>query len=213
MGTARIAKRARPGCLGRHPGEPRRRRQFRYNGLASMLGGRRCPRCNPRSCARSGSRPRRRSSGSGIINGSVAWLACDVARWGRRRAVERLGRCGTPCQRPVHRHWSDVGRLPDRSGVNRARAHRRCPSRRRQQEDAGGGSIDFRHVGIEPRDVAILALKSSVHFRADFQSMAHRVLVVASPGLVAARLQDLNYSRLRKCMRIAVATNPVTRNP
>ena len=32
----------------------------------------------------------------------------------------------------------------------------------------------FRHVGIEPVQQRILALKSSVHFRADFQPIAQR---------------------------------------
>jgi microcystin degradation protein MlrC len=38
----------------------------------------------------------------------------------------------------------------------------------------------FRHVGIEPRTERVLALKSSVHFRADFQPIAREVLVVAA---------------------------------
>ena len=40
----------------------------------------------------------------------------------------------------------------------------------------------FRHVGIEPVQQRILALKSSVHFRADFQPIAREVLVVVAPG-------------------------------
>ena len=40
----------------------------------------------------------------------------------------------------------------------------------------------FRHVGIEPVQQRILALKSSVHFRADFEPIASEVLVVVAPG-------------------------------
>jgi len=40
----------------------------------------------------------------------------------------------------------------------------------------------FRHVGVEPVQARILALKSSVHFRADFEPMAKEVLVVKAPG-------------------------------
>ena len=40
----------------------------------------------------------------------------------------------------------------------------------------------FRHVGIEPVKQRVLALKSSVHFRADFQPIAREVLVVVAPG-------------------------------
>jgi microcystin degradation protein MlrC len=40
----------------------------------------------------------------------------------------------------------------------------------------------FRHVGIEPSEVPMLALKSTVHFRAHFQPIAHSVLCVQSAG-------------------------------
>jgi microcystin degradation protein MlrC len=36
----------------------------------------------------------------------------------------------------------------------------------------------FRHVGIEPSTLSILALKSSVHFRADFNAITSSVIVV-----------------------------------
>ncbi|WP_459618309.1 M81 family metallopeptidase [Bordetella sp. 2513F-2] len=60
----------------------------------------------------------------------------------------------------------------------------------------------LRHVGIEPAEVGILALKSSVHFRADFQALAKEILVVASPGLVRARLRGLPYHKLRPGLRM-----------
>ncbi len=40
----------------------------------------------------------------------------------------------------------------------------------------------FRHVGIEPAEQKILALKSTVHFRADFGPLADDILVVLAPG-------------------------------
>lgn len=40
----------------------------------------------------------------------------------------------------------------------------------------------FRHVGIEPETMQILALKSSVHFRADFNAIAGAVIVVRDLG-------------------------------
>jgi microcystin degradation protein MlrC len=60
----------------------------------------------------------------------------------------------------------------------------------------------FRHLGLEPAEQKILALKSSVHFRADFQDIAAAVLVVAAPGLVTADPADLPYRMLRKGMRL-----------
>ena len=44
----------------------------------------------------------------------------------------------------------------------------------------------FRHVGIEPRDMDIIALKSSVHFRNDFEDFASEILIVSAPGAVFA---------------------------
>ena len=44
----------------------------------------------------------------------------------------------------------------------------------------------LRHVGIEPSEAPIVALKSSVHFRADFGGIAREILVAAAPGPVVA---------------------------
>jgi microcystin degradation protein MlrC len=60
----------------------------------------------------------------------------------------------------------------------------------------------FRHVGIEPVQQALLALKSSVHFRADFQAMARAVLVVKSPGPALADPADFNWQKLRPGVRL-----------
>ena len=60
----------------------------------------------------------------------------------------------------------------------------------------------FRHLGVEPRDFAILALKSSVHFRADFGAMASRVLVVDAPGPNTADPAKLPFTKLRAGMRL-----------
>jgi microcystin degradation protein MlrC len=61
----------------------------------------------------------------------------------------------------------------------------------------------LRHLGVEPADVPILALKSSVHFRAAYQKMARAVLVAAAPGPVTADLRALRFDRLRSGVRIA----------
>ena len=55
----------------------------------------------------------------------------------------------------------------------------------------------FRHVGIEPVQQRILALKSSVHFRADFQPIAREVLVVVAPGPAKADPTMFHWTRLR----------------
>lgn len=60
----------------------------------------------------------------------------------------------------------------------------------------------FRHVGIEPRSERIVALKSSVHFRADFEPLAEAVLVVESPGAMIADPSKLPFTRLRAGLRM-----------
>jgi microcystin degradation protein MlrC len=55
----------------------------------------------------------------------------------------------------------------------------------------------LRHVGIEPAEEAILALKSSVHFRNDFQDIAEQILVVRAPGPVHADPGDLSFDNIR----------------
>ena len=61
----------------------------------------------------------------------------------------------------------------------------------------------FRHLGVEPTQMKILGLKSSVHFRADFQPIAHEVLVVDAPGAFIDKPTELPYQRLRKGIRLA----------
>ena len=59
----------------------------------------------------------------------------------------------------------------------------------------------FRHVGVEPSQVPILALKSTVHFRADFQPIAETVLCVVSPGAHVSDPVELPYKHLRPGIR------------
>jgi microcystin degradation protein MlrC len=60
----------------------------------------------------------------------------------------------------------------------------------------------FRHLGVEPAAQRILALKSSVHFRADFQPIARDILVVAASGPNPVDHRDLVYRRLRPGVRL-----------
>jgi microcystin degradation protein MlrC len=60
----------------------------------------------------------------------------------------------------------------------------------------------FRCMGVEPHDYAVLALKSSVHFRADFGPIASRILVVTAPGANVSDPAQLPFTRLRQGMRL-----------
>jgi len=59
----------------------------------------------------------------------------------------------------------------------------------------------FRHLRAEPADHAVLVLKSSVHFRADFGAIAGRILVVEAPGPNIADPAKLPFRKLRPGMR------------
>ncbi|WP_137177924.1 M81 family metallopeptidase [Roseomonas sp. AR75] len=65
----------------------------------------------------------------------------------------------------------------------------------------------FRHLGVEPARQKILALKSSVHFRADFQPIAEAVLVAAAPGPVVADSAILPFRHLRPGLRLRPGDN------
>jgi len=78
-------------------------------------------------------------------------------------------------------------------GVRVAVASRKCQA---------GDQEMFRHLGVEPRRSRILALKSSVHFRADFEPIAKEVLVVKSPGPALADPTEFTWTRLRRGLRL-----------
>ena len=70
----------------------------------------------------------------------------------------------------------------------------------------------FRHLGVEPCETRILGLKSSVHFRADFEPIASEVLVVVAPGPALADPRRFDYRRLRKGVRLG-PDGPVSAGP
>jgi microcystin degradation protein MlrC len=72
----------------------------------------------------------------------------------------------------------------------------------------------YRYVGIEPTEQAILVNKSSVHFRADFEPIAAKLLICAAPGAMPADTASLPWTRLRPGVRIrpnGPAFNPPSR--
>src|SRR5258707_6593836 len=60
----------------------------------------------------------------------------------------------------------------------------------------------YRYVGIEPTEQAILVNKSSVHFRADFEPIAEKLLICAAPGAMPADTAALPWTRLRPGIRV-----------
>lgn len=60
----------------------------------------------------------------------------------------------------------------------------------------------FRHLGLVPERLPIIVVKSSVHFRADFEPMAQAILVAKAPGPVTIDLRELSYRKARPGLRL-----------
>lgn len=60
----------------------------------------------------------------------------------------------------------------------------------------------IRHLDIEPTEQKIVAVKSTVHFRADFDPIAAETLVVIAPGANYCKLTDMEYKNLRTGIRL-----------
>ena len=60
----------------------------------------------------------------------------------------------------------------------------------------------FLHLGVDPADQRIVAVKSTVHFRDDFDPIAAETLAVEAPGAHPCRLTAVPYRRLRSGVRL-----------
>ena len=113
--------------------------------------------------------------------------------------VERLGDGRFTCTGPMFKGFRmQLGamallRSKAAPGVRVVLASRKCQAADQEM---------FRHLGVEPRRSRILALKSSVHFRADFEPIAKEVLVVKSPGPALADPTEFKWTKLRKGIRL-----------
>jgi microcystin degradation protein MlrC len=60
----------------------------------------------------------------------------------------------------------------------------------------------FTHIGVDLESCAILALKSSAHFRAGFQEIAERVIVCVAPGVNIADPARFPFTKIRPGVRL-----------
>ncbi len=60
-------------------------------------------------------------------------------------------------------------------------------------------------LGINPKDLSIIALKSTVHFRNDFEDLASHILLAACPGANPCDLHAIAYTRLRSSVRLPMS--------
>ncbi len=129
--------------------------------------------------------------------GATSGVAGHVPLAGRFQ-VERLGDGRFTCTGPMFRGFRmQLGAMAllreEKSGVRVVLASVKCQAADQEM---------FRHVGIEPIRQRVVALKSSVHFRADFQPIAREVLVVRSPGPALADPVEFAWKRLRRGLRM-----------
>ena len=115
-----------------------------------------------------------------------------------RFVVERLADGQFTCTGPMFKGFRmRLGPMAllreERSGVRVVLASVKCQAADQEM---------FRHLGIEPVRQRIVAVKSSVHFRADFEPIAREVLVVRSPGPALADPADFPWRRLRPGLRL-----------
>ena len=152
---------------------------------------------------------------AGVICDPVAAACAHAAGTGARVDLELGGRSGPPGETPLAARF-EVLALGDGRFVGTGPFYRggrfelgpmallrlgdlqvAVASRKQQAAD----QAMFRHLGVDPSQFAVLALKSSVHFRADFGPLASRIVVVAAPGPNVADPSKLPFTRLRPGMR------------
>lgn len=66
----------------------------------------------------------------------------------------------------------------------------------------------FREFGLSPEKARIVCVKSTAHFRADFDKIGYLTLLTAAPGQFPCQLEGIPYTKLRS----AVKTPAVSRN-
>ena len=144
--------------------------------------------------------------------------ACGVGA-----TLDRLGGGGAgPGQEPLAGPWRVVtlsdGRFRGTSPMLRAAENRMGPT---TLVARGGVEVlvatirqqpihreTFTHLGVDLPSRAIVALKSSAHFRAGFQEIAERVIVCLSPGVNEEDPGSFPFTRLRPGLRLRPADAP-----
>ena len=56
----------------------------------------------------------------------------------------------------------------------------------------------IRFVGIDPLAEHLLVVKSTIHYRAAFEPIAHTIIEVDAPGLSSSNLDRFRYTRVRR---------------
>lgn len=133
--------------------------------------------------------------------GAISGLAGHQPVSGRFE-VARLGDGVFTCTGPMFRGFRmQLGpmALLRRDGVQIVLASKKCQAADQEM---------FRHLGVEPVSQRVVALKSSVHFRAAFQPIAGEVIVAIAPGPCLAHPADFAWRKLRRGLRLGPLGEP-----
>lgn len=157
----------------------------------------------------------------GLLNDPAVAAVAHTAGIGAEFAAELGGKCGAPGMRPFVGRFrveslsqgsfpftgemyrgsvAEIGPtallrvLGTDSDVRVAVGSRRCQCLDR---------AIFTHLGVDPKSCRIVAVKSTVHFRADFAPIAGRVINAEAPGTSPCRHEGLPYQRLRSGVRLS----------
>jgi microcystin degradation protein MlrC len=156
----------------------------------------------------------RRADGATLaaIADPVAVAAAAAAGVGAVVNVPLGGRTHPLGGEPVRRAW-EVRAVTDGTFLNRGPIGTGRPTRLGRTAVLAAGGVEvvvcerrvqalepelLRAVGIEPRRRRLLAVKSSVHFRAAFAAFAATVLEVGGPGLSGSDVAAFPYRRVRR---------------
>jgi microcystin degradation protein MlrC len=152
---------------------------------------------------------------AGVICDPVAAEQAHAAGEGSSVDLSLGARSGTPGESPIEARFKVIalgdGRFTGTGPFYRGARfelgpmalleygslHVAVASRKQQAAD----QAMFRHLRAEPADYTVLALKSTVHFRADFGPIASRILVVEAPGPNVADPAKLPFRKLRPRLR------------
>lgn len=157
----------------------------------------------------------------GLLNDPEAAVAAHTTGIGAEFAADLGGKCGAPGISPFVGHFrveslsqgsfpfagemyrgsvAEIGPtallrvLDTDSDVRVAVGSRRCQCLDR---------AIFTHLGINPEACRIVAVKSTVHFRADFDPIAEKIINAEAPGTSPCRHEGLPYQRLRPGVRLS----------
>jgi microcystin degradation protein MlrC len=153
----------------------------------------------------------------GVINDAQAALSAHAAETGAKINISLGGKSGYPGSEPLTAEFRVLGLSSGRfsaTGAMLAGADMDLgPTALLEVDDVrvvvaskAVQTMDqsmFRHLDIEPSAQKIIAVKSSVHFRDDFQDISAAILPVISPGPVMVDLSKVPFQdpRLKRLSR------------